>query len=307
MIGRRPLSVLMWGVIAAGYICLILALFGSTIVTAFLGLVRNAGQQPSPQQIIGFVGATIGAVLLLMIGMLLIGAMIQGAALRAELEPEKRGFAYMRFGSQELWLIAVNFVTAIVIWAAQVVMTIPLVILTAVLGVGAAASLGGGHDTSAAALPALMGVQAISLVGQLVILVVSLWIWSRLSMGAVMSFQEREFRLFESWALTKGHAVSICLTMVLVFLILFVAEIVAFVILGAGVGATIFANQDLRNPSALAALPPAAWIGRLAPMLAIGGLVMVVFVGLSNAMTWGAVARMYRQLKPTEDVATTFA
>ncbi|MBS0412650.1 MAG: hypothetical protein JSR86_22225, partial [Proteobacteria bacterium] len=241
------------------------------------------------------------------IGMLLIGAMIQGAALRAELEPDRRGFAYMRFGSQELWLIAVNFVTAIVLWAAQVVMMIPLVILTAVLGVGAAASLGGGHDSSATALPALVGIQAVTFIGQIAILVVSLWIWSRLSMGAVMSFQERQFRLFESWALTKGHALSICLTMVLVFLIIIVAEIVAAVILGAGVGATIFANQDLRDPAALAALPPAAWIGRLAPMLAIGGLVIVVFVGLTNALTWGAVARMYRQLNPPEDVATTFA
>lgn len=307
LIGRRPLSVLMWGLITAGYFCLILVLFGSSIVTAFLSLARSAGQQASAQQIVGFIGAIFGAVTLLLVGMLFIGAMIQGAAIRAELEPEKRGLAYLRFGRQELWLIAVNFVTGLVIWAAQVVMTIPLVILTAVVGVGAAAGIGAGHDNPGAALPALFRIQAVSFIGQIVILTVSLWIWSRLSMGTVMSFQDREFRLFESWALTKGHAGSIFVTMLLVFLMLLVFELVAGVFLAAGVGATVFANQDLRDPAALAALPPSAWIGRLAPLLAVGGLLMVVFVGLSNAMTWGAVARMYRQLKPPEEIATTFA
>jgi hypothetical protein len=306
LMARRPFSVLTWGLVTAGYVGLIFALFGASLMTSVAGLVRSPGQTPTPQQIIGLIGASIGMGLLLGLGLLFLSAMVQGAVLRAELEPDKRGFAYLRLGRQELWLIAVNFVTAIVIWAACVVMMIPLFILAGVLGVGAA-GLAGSNRGAGAVLPMLMGANLVTFIGQIVILGVAIWIWSRLSMGSVMSFRERQFRLFESWALTKGHALQIFLTMLLVVLILFVAEIVIGIILGAGVGATVFANQDLRDPAVVAAMPPTAWIGRLAPLLVIYALVAVLFVGFSNAMTWGAVARMYLQLNPPEDVAKTFA
>ena len=306
LIAKRPVSVLTWGLVTAGYICLILALFGASLLNSFASVIRTPGATPTPQQIIGLVGASIGIGLLLALGMLFLSAMVQGAVLRAELEPDKRGLAYLRFGRQELWLIAVNFVTGLVIWAACVVLMIPLFILAGVLGFGAAGFAGSSHG-SGAVLPMMMGANLVTFVGQIVIMGVAIWLWSRLSMGVVMSFQERQFRLFESWNLTKGHALQIFLTMVLVVLILLLAEIVIGVILGAGVGATFFANQDQRDPAAMAALPPSAWIGRLAPLLVTYGVVMVVFVGFSNAMVWGAVARMYRQLKPPEDIATTFA
>ncbi len=306
LIGRRPLSVLAWGALASAYVTVIVVLFGGGIAASIIGLVRNRGTEPAPAQIFGLIGGIFGAMLLLIVGLIVISAMIQGAVLRAELEPDRSAFAFLRFSRQELWLIAVNFVTAILLWVAQLVMLIPVMIITIAL---AAAGLGSGVDThNPGALASIFaGAFGIRVIGQLVILAVTLWLWLRLSMGAVMSFREREFRLFESWAITKGHAGRMFLTMLLVWVMIVAVEIVVWIIAMAGAGVTIFANVDLQNPQSMLTIPPAAWIAKLAPLLVILALLLVVVVGVVNALVWGAVARMYRQLHPDADVATTFA
>jgi len=54
-------------------------------------------------------------------------------------------------------------------------------------------------------------------------------------------------------------------------------------------------------------MPPSAWIAGLMPLLILFGVLLVVRVSVSNALIWGAVARIYRQLHPDADVSTTFA
>lgn len=306
LVGRRPLSVLAWGLVTALFIALILLLFGGGLAAAVVGLMRNRGAEPDPAQVFGLVGSIMGAVLLLIVGLTVIGAMIQGAVFRAELSPEKRGVAYLQFGSQELWLIAVNFVMGVVLWVAQLVMSIPLVIITVMLGVSGA-GLGADNHNPGASMSFLAGAVGIRIIGQLVIAVVTGWLWVRLCLGTVISFRERQFRLFESWSMTKGHGLQMFLVMLLVVLMLAVLYIVAAVILFSGVAGTAMANADLRDPAVLAALAPGTIIGRFAAVIAIGGILMVIFTGVVNAMTWGAVARMYLQLNPPDDVAKTFA
>ena len=248
----------------------------------------------------------MGALVLLWIGLIFLGAVVQGAAIRAELEPDDRSFAYLKFGRQELWLVAVNFVLGLVLWAAQVVMSIPLAILTVGMAAGSVGTANA-HDASGFAA-AMAGTIGIRLIGQLVIAAVTIWLWLRLCMGPVMSFREREFRLFESWNLTKGHAGRMFLAMLLVVLMLVVVYVVFWIILAAGIGFTVFANaSSAQSAQAFFSQPPDVWIGRLVPLLALLGVLMVVAVGVVTAMTWGSVARMYRQLNPDADVATTFA
>ncbi len=288
LIARRPFSVLIWGVLASAYFTIILVLFGGGLIASIVSMTRNRAAEPNPAQIIGLVGGMIGAILWLVIGLTIIGAMIQGAVLRSELEPDRRAFASLRFGGQELWLIAVNFVLGAVLAVAQIAMSIPVTIVTIGLGTG-----GGMVDVRA--------------VGQVIILAVTLWLWTRLCMGPVMSFRERQFRLFESWTLTKGHAGRIFLVMLLVWLMLLAVGVLFWIVGAASIGVTIFANVDLQNPQALPTIPPAAWIGKLAPLVAVFSVLLVLVVGVNNALVWGAVARMYRQLHPDADVATTFS
>jgi hypothetical protein len=305
MIGRRPLSVLTWGALASAFVTLVLVLFGGGLAVSILALARHRDGPPEPAQIFGLIGGVMGAVLMLVIGLIIIGAMIQGAVLRAELEPDNRAFASLRLGRRELWLIAVNFVLGLILGVVQFVLSIPLSILSFGMMAG---SIGAAntHDPGAA-LGSMAGFVGVRAIGQLVILVVTAWLWLRLAMGPVMSFREREFRLFESWNLTKGHAVRMFLVMLLVWLMMLVLYFIVWIIMAATVGVTLFANADLQNIQTLSSLSAAAWMARLTPVIAVFAVVLVVLVGAGNAMTWGAVARMYRQLHPDDDVATTFA
>lgn len=306
LIGRRPLSVLAWGLLASAYVTVILVLFGGGLIASIVTLARNRGSEPNPAQIIGLFGGVMGAMFLLVIGLIVIGAMIQGAVFRSELEPDRRAFASLRLGGQEMWLILVNFVVWLVLLVAQVVMAIPLGIITVALGASGVGLNSNGHNPGAF-MGLMAGAIAIRLIGQLIVLGITLWLWTRLCLGPVMSFRERQFRLFESWSLTKGHAGRMFLVLLLVWLMLIVVGAIFWIIGAASVGVTIFANADLQNPQALAAIPPAAWIGKLLPLVAVFSLLLVAVVGIHNALMWGAVARMYRQLHPDTDVATTFA
>jgi len=303
LIARRPFSVLAWGVLASAYVTAILVLFGGGIAVAIMGMVR-AGGEPAPAQVLGLVGGALGAIGLLVIGLVIIGAMIQGAAFRSELEPERSAFFFLRLGRQELWLIAVNFVLGFILWIVQAALSIPLSIVTVGMGVSRGITMNSGHYDPSSFAGGIGGVQ---LIVDLVIVGVTVWLWLRFSMGAVMSFREQEFRLFESWNLTKGHAWRIFLTMLLVWLIMLVVYLAAWIVVGVTAGVTMFANSDLTNVQTLASLTPAGWISRLTPMIAVFAVMLVALVGIGNAMTWGAVAHIYRQLRPPAEVAATFS
>lgn len=306
LIARRPFSVLIWGLLTGVYVAGVLALFGAGILASVAGLLRVQGTTPTPGQILGVIGSVFGAALLLIIGLIVIGAMIQGAAFRAELEPNNRGFAYLRLGGGEMWLIAVNFVLAIVVGFAETLLMIPVMVTSVALGATGAGLAASGHG-SATFGPALAASFVIPVIGMLIVLLLTLWIWLRLCLGPVMSFRDRQFRLFESWSLTKGHAWGIFAVVLLVGLMLVGLEIIFSIIASAGFGATVLANGALRDPKALAAMPPSAWIAGLMPLLILFGVLLVVRVSVSNALIWGAVARIYRQLHPDADVSTTFA
>ncbi|MGA0600879.1 hypothetical protein ACO2Q3_09265 [Caulobacter sp. KR2-114] len=306
LIARRPFSVLTWGVLASAYVTVILVLFGGGVAVAVMSMVK-AGADPRPEQVFGLIGSALGAIGLLIIGLIFIGAMIQGAVFRTELEPERSAFAFLRLGRQELWLIAVNFVLSFLLWVVQAVLSIPLVIVTVGMGMAGGAGLSAAQHDPGAFAGAMAGALGLRLIGQLIITVVTIWLWLRFSMGAVMSFREREFRLFESWNLTKGHAGQIFMTMLLVWLMMMLIYFIAWMVVGVTAGVTVFANSDLSNAQTLASLTAAGWISRLTPMIAVFAVVLVALIGIGNAMTWGAVAHIYRQLRPPAEVAATFS
>lgn len=125
-------------------------------------------------------------------------ALLVGAIYRSVLEPDNRRFFSLRLGTQELWLALSLFVYGVIIGFA---------LLGAMIGggiLGGLAWLIGGliPDPAAATL-----FRVVLIVG-VVIAAIGVWAWVaiRLSLGPVMTFAEKEFRLHESWAFTKGHA-----------------------------------------------------------------------------------------------------
>ena len=75
----------------------------------------------------------------------------------------------------------------------------------------------------------------------------------------------------------------------------------------ASVAGTIASIPGLREPQTFFARPPAEWLGVFAPLLALAAVFFVILAGVANALIYGALARMYRQLNPDVDTATTFA
>ncbi len=303
-ITRKPLAVLAWGALPMAVFVAVFLMFGGGIITAIVSLAQNAGAEPRPDQIFPLIGAFFGAILVLIIGMVVVGTVIRAAAFRMELEPEQGAFAYMRFGSQELWVFLSIFVQAVLLFAAQLVIAIPIAIVFGIATIGAVVSAGGQRPEGM--MGAMAGLIGMRLIIQLVVSAVALWLWLRLSMGPVMSFRERQFRLFESWPMTKGHVWRMFLVMLLAFLIILAIYLVLAIVGVIGVVVAIGATPGMSDPKTFFSQPPSQWAGALLPILAIVAVLGTVLVGTANALVYGALARMYKQLNPGADAATAF-
>ena len=299
-ITRQPFAVLAWGLMMAILVGLLLLIFGGGIASTISAMV-TAGT-PSPAQIFGLIGGAFGFLFLLIVGVQLLDLVLRAAAIRAELEPDAHNYAYMRMGAQEGWLLAASFVFWLVLLGANIAMSIPIAIISVAASVGSIASAAQGNPD----LGTMAAGAGIRLIGQLIIAAVSIWLWLRLSLGVVMTYHERQFRLFESWALTRGHVLRMFLTMLLVVLMLAAMYIVLWIIGVVTLGMTIVGVAG-HDPKAFFSQPPSVWLGALTPLFVVFLVAIVISVGVGNAMIWGAVARMWRQLTPEAEVSKTFA
>ena len=290
----HPVAVLVWGLMVMGFLVVALLVFGGGVAGAVVTLAQSSGRSPDPTVILGLIGSVLGFYFVVLIGMIIIGTTISAAAMRAVLDPGYGGFAYLRFGRQELWMMLALFVQALVIAGVEIVVSIPVSILTIASGAG----MGNGGEIGAAL--------AVRLVGQLLVYVAAIWVWIRLSMAAPMTFVEGRFRLFESWDMTKGHAGSIFLTFLIVGVVTFVLYIVVAV-LGVAIGAaTLTGSPMLANPKAFFSQPAAAWMIGLGPLALVILVFGTVIAGLANTFNYAALARLYRQLNPDSDAASAF-
>ncbi len=303
---RKPLTVLTWGALPVGYMVLILFLFGRSFISAVAALAASGNAaNPDPQLIVGMIGSVLGLISMMFLGFLVIAPVVTAAAIRAVMEPSSGSFAYLRLGGQELWILGVSIVLYLIIVVVSVVVNIPFLILSLAFAFQGA---GGGLANPGGFAQMISGTIGIRLIGQLVTVAVQIWLWCRLAPGVVMTFKERQFRLFESWNLTKGHSWNIFLSMLLVYVILIGLGIVAYIIIGGVAFGTIFTAPGLMtHPQTFFSRPVGDWIGIFGPTLAISALLFVVLEGLSLAMRWGTVARIYGDLAPAAGVAETFA
>jgi hypothetical protein len=279
-------------------------LFSGGVASAISALVANGAASPAPSLILQLILNAFGFFALLGLGTSLLNIIFSAAAIRAELEPQAHSFAYMRVGGQEAWLLASSFVFGLVLFGANFLMSIPLSIITVAATIGQVAASNGSSGASQA-MGLGGGLLLVRLVGQAIISAVYIWLWLRLSLGVVMSYHERQFRLFESWTLTRGHAWRMFLTMLLVSLMLMAVGIVMGIICVITVIVSVGAVAS--DPKTFFSQPPAAWMAAMTPLMVVILIWIVVSVGLTNALVWGAVARMWRQLSPDADTAKTFA
>lgn len=274
LLSRKPMAALAWAVLWAILIALVTIPFIGIIANVLTLFVRFQGN-PDPSLIAPRFAGLFAFIILTGLCSLVLGAVISCAVYRAILTPEDSAFAYLRMGEQEIIVLIVNFVKALVIGAASFGLAMVL---------GAVELASGGHMGGPLDLP-----------GRLIIQCVVFWLQLRLCMAAPMTFADRRFRLFESWALTQG----IVLRLLAVGVILFVIGLVvyfALTSLGVATGLAIWNSSP--RPADLQALlsqSPDVWMGPLAPFIALTVLLVIVGGSVLTPIIIAPWAYIYRE------------
>jgi hypothetical protein len=185
---------------------------------------------------------------------------------------------------REVWLI-VLYVAEIVLFAVLICLGVAAVTL---ISVATSQAAGKGWAVLAgmlAGLAVIVGLVTAAL---------------RLSMAAPMTFAAGEFRLFQSWRVTRGHAGQIFLVAVLLLVILIAFGIIVRVIEEIGFIPLRTFVADPQAGQKMAALfnrPPQELLRAIWPGLVAFLAFLAVYLGLTRtiiAVPWAAVYRMLR-------------
>ena len=296
LVKRRPVSVLVWGLTflllgVALPMGLIVGLMGSD----YLALLRSARPDiapMSPAAATGMMRPLVAKWLLLQPILLLVGLLLRpvltAAVFRAVLRPRERGLAYLRLGWPEIWLVLVDFVARIL--AAMLFVALALAGLIVGFILNAVFQSQNLDWAVRGAAFATLGI---------LLFAIFIGICVRFSMAWPMSFAEGQFRLFESWELTRRHAWKLFGLALLIGLVCaavgVVCETVAAVTVVLAVGGGHWSQAQIlalvQDPRAL--LTPGLELG-----LAVGALAGAYLGGALFAIAVAPWAVAYRELLP---------
>jgi hypothetical protein len=124
-----------------------------------------------------------------------------------------------------------------------------------------------------------------------------MWLAVRFSMAGPMMVADGQFRLFESWTLTRGHAGELFLIALSLVGIMLAAEVIVgiifFVIIMASVAVSAGGSGAL---NAMAFANPGATLVAFAPALVIGAVLWIPLIGCFIAITTAPWAKAYLDL-----------
>ncbi len=288
VIRRKPVAVLVWALLI--YVLAVLpaiSLFGA-VITMVREMPTTMGDPKDAREAFhGMLGMEARLFLghpFASIGSLLVRVLLAAAVIRAVATPKDDRFFYLRFGRGELMLVLVTIAAAI------------LLIFVLCLYVGAVVALVFAARSLSQGLA--VGVGLVGAIGYVVGLIVLLL---RFSLIAPASVVEQQFRLFESWRLTKGQALQLLLVAILNFIVaMLVQSGLSAVLLGIG-GAIMMATGGLHldhaSVEAFFDQSPDVLLRQYLPWIlglgAIGSLIGSVFFTLALA-PW---AHVYKALK----------
>lgn len=300
IVGRRPLVVAGWAIALVAALVLpallCIAMLGPRFVEIIQLAAQQKGQAGDPEALDRMMRLNSGLTgfnMLYWLWSTFVKAVFCGAAFRAVLTPEKAAWAYLRIGSREMWLALVMLVEQVLLFIAVFVMALVIAVVAAIAAVGA-----GDHQTG--------GAMAIAGVGGAIAVVLVIWVALRLSMAGPMSFADNQFRLFESWDLTKGQTWRLLGVALLVILFLVVMEMLLAGLIGGVVlagGGSLAALQGSANLDALFRRPPIEILRVLWPWLTSLGVVVALFGAVAQAVFYAPWAFIHRALARPRETA----
>lgn len=289
LIGRKPLTVMSWGLVRLLFLAGVLALYAPLmfgIAADAMQAQTNPGGQPSQAQvaqIVSHFAVMQGAGLLVQIVGLFVSAMLFCAVSRAIVHPERGAVGYLRLGSPEFFLAVISFGASFVVAFALIIGMIPFAIAIAIL----------------ASQKAFVAMAVVIGLGVLVLLVAIIYVLLRFAFVVPMMVDDGQFHLFDAWSLSKGHVGSLFVIGLCLTLIALVAEAVVLAFLVAlGVAALGITAGGLQNAQAFFTQNPAVILSRLAPWLIVYGLLVIPIEGCAMAIFMAPWARAYRDVVP---------
>ena len=292
LVRQHPLSVLIWGLLyVAAMIGLLFAMRPFFVVYADLlsqQLIAGANRPLNPQDLQPYLARmqSAGSILFLaQIGVFALGMVLFTATQRAVLRPAERGFAYLRFGGDELRLIGLGFFFTVCLYIGTFVAMLGMVIVIAIASV-------------ASGSPVVAGL--LFLIGFLALMGAIIYVEVRFSLAFPLTFLRRSFIVGEAWRLSKGR-----------FWTLFGAYfVIGIVYLALAAVLLIFAVAPFFSELAQSGNTPEAFqlaaqhqmerfvrIDASSVALWLGGALLS---GISIALFGGAVATAARDLIPDE-------
>lgn len=182
---RKPKAVAAW----AAFALVMLPVLG-VIVQIVLGpegraVLQGRGSSADPREILELVTHLGGAMVLLIVLALAIGAVLAAGIIRSVLQPQDKRFAYLRFGKEEIQLLIVSLITWVAALLATVIPSGAVVLGTALLS-GSAATW-------------------FAFLGGLAVIGLSLWIAVRLSLLGPHAFSHHHIDVRTAWIQTHGQ------------------------------------------------------------------------------------------------------
>jgi hypothetical protein len=280
LIRREPLAVLGW----AG-LNLVLSAAMLTLLGGLIAQVAAMAGQPEPQgaDLIGLQMQMMGLQPLFTLSGIVMQTLLMGAVFRAVLQPDERRWAYLRLSGQELWLGLVTVAISFGLGFGVAVLMLPLAAVAAFVSLAFRETLGA------------WGMASVGIAAVLAVVTAVVWLMLRLSMAYPMSFSDRNFRLFESWTLTRGHTGSLFLVYLLAVLMAVAIQAVGF-----AVAATAVLASTGPNWQALLSGDPLLLFRTGGSLIAVFVVLYSLLGALTAAIVTAPLAYAYRQLRAAD-------
>ena len=291
LIAKRPLSVLLWGLLRVGFVAVVLALYAPvllSIIAQMPAIEQAAAANQSPDAMMGPMMSQMmllqGLGFLVQIGGLFVTSMIYCAVVRAVVHPEQRLFGGVRLSGPEFYVVILSFAGSFALVFALLIVLIPFIIVVAILA----------SQHQFAAMGIVIGLGVLVLVLGLILIAL------RFAFVVPMMVDDGKFHLFESWTLTKGRVGSLFLIGLCLLLVALAVEgVLGALFVGLVLGALTFAAGGLEGIPAFFqahAQDPAALIPILAPSLILLVVLLIPVEGALMAIFIAPWARAYRDV-----------
>jgi hypothetical protein len=296
LVARKPLHVLTWGIVYSVLrmlpFVLMMFMVGPDIIKGYADFFANAAAGGDPQAGMQEFSRTVSRMqsfqALGWLTSILAMAILNAAVFRAVIRPQDGGFLGLKLGMDEVWQGLVYLCAAFLLAIFAVLIVLAACALGAIVFfMGRAVGSGVGDWISGIGVAAAVigGIGAI------------LWICIRFSLAGPATFAQRNFQLFESWTLTKGHSWSLLGLMLLLML-----TILGFEIVFGGILITIFfslGSASAFSPESIEAFfaqPTDVWMMQAMPWLVGLTLVSALLSGAVYTILLAPFASAYRQI-----------